>query len=144
MGLINVNFTLLKIQASWVDDVNIDKILIFSKAFLVKKDYKYFFDYKVNYYEIKPLCRLLPKMSRYVKSFDETKYTYILINDDELRKKYNKIWDKVSNSIKKEFETKPVYNQKYLKNKIKMEKKFHDNGKRKEGSHCIFFVSNIN
>ena len=90
------------------------------------------------------MCRLLPKMSRYVKSFDETKYTYILIKDDELRKKYNKIWDKVSDSIKKESETKPVYNQKYLKNKIKMEKKFHDNGKPKEGSHCIFFVSNIN
>lgn len=87
---------------------------------------------------------MLPKMSEYRKNFNETKYMSFLKKDDELLEKCSKIWDKVSDSIKKESETKPVYNQKYLKNKIKMEKKFHDNGKRKEGSHCIFFVSNIN
>ena len=33
--------------------------------------------------------------------------------------KYDKIWDKLSTSIKKGFKSKPVYNKKYLKAKIK-------------------------
>ena len=30
-------------------------------------------------------------------------------------KKYNEIWDKVSNNIKKEYANEPVYSEKYLK-----------------------------
>ena len=43
-----------------------------------------------------------------------------LIKDDELLEKYNEIWKKVSNSIKKEFYSEPVYNEKNLRtiNKI--------------------------
>ena len=33
--------------------------------------------------------------------------------------KYNGIWDKVNNTIKKEFCSEPVYNEKYVTNKIK-------------------------
>ena len=33
--------------------------------------------------------------------------------------KYNTIWDKVSSDIKKDFESKPVYNKTFLKIKIK-------------------------
>ena len=40
---------------------------------------------------------------------------YFLIKDDELPKKYNKIWKKVKNTITKEFDTEPLYNEKYLK-----------------------------
>ena len=43
----------------------------------------------------------LPKMSAYRRVFDETKYVSFLIKDDELLKKYNEIWGKVSQSIKK-------------------------------------------
>ena len=42
-----------------------------------------------------------------------------MIKDDELLEKYNEIWEKVKNSIRKEFDSKPVYNEKYLKAKIK-------------------------
>ena len=42
-----------------------------------------------------------------------------LIKDDEILKIYIEFWEKVKNSIKKEFESDPVYNQKYLKAKIK-------------------------
>ena len=42
-----------------------------------------------------------------------------LIKDNELFKKYNEIWEKVSNNIKKRFDKKPVYNEKQLKTKIK-------------------------
>ena len=41
-----------------------------------------------------------------------------LIKDNELLKKYNKIWDKVCNTIKKGFDSELVYNEKYVKNKI--------------------------
>ena len=38
--------------------------------------------------------------------------------DAELIERYNKIWDTVSNSMKKEFDSETVYNEKYLKTKI--------------------------
>ena len=41
---------------------------------------------------------------------------------DNLIKKHNAIWDKVSADIKKEFDSKPVYNKKFLKTKIKSNK----------------------
>ena len=44
---------------------------------------------------------MLPKMVGYAKHFDETKCMSFLIKDDELLKKYHKIWDKVSNNNKK-------------------------------------------
>ena len=37
---------------------------------------------------------------------------------EKLLAKYNDIWKKVSNIIKKELDSKPVYNEKYLKTKI--------------------------
>ena len=37
------------------------------------------------------------------------------MKDEKQLEKYNDIWKKVSNIIKKEFENKPVYNRKYLK-----------------------------
>ena len=42
-----------------------------------------------------------------------------LLKDDELLEKYNEIWEKVKNIIKKEFDSESVYNEKYLKTKIK-------------------------
>ena len=44
----------------------------------------------------------------------------LLIKDKELLEKYNEIWEKVSSSIKKEFESNPLSNEKYLKTKIKV------------------------
>ena len=35
------------------------------------------------------------------------------------QKKYNEIWGKVKISLKKEFDSEPVYNEKYLTAKIK-------------------------
>ena len=42
-----------------------------------------------------------------------------MIKDEKLLEKYNEIWEKVKNRIKKEFDSEPVYNEKYLKAKIK-------------------------
>ena len=81
-------------------------------------------------------------MSAYRKDFDETKYTSFLIKDDELLKKYNKIWKKVKNSLKKEYDSEPVYNEKYLKAKVKsynekINTNFHENKIPNKGSHFI-------
>ena len=40
------------------------------------------------------------------------------MKDNELLEKYE-VWEKVSNSIKKEINIEPVYNKKYLKTKMK-------------------------
>ena len=60
----------------------------------------------------------------------------------ELLEKYSQIWEKVENSLKKEFASEPVYNKKYLKAKIKsyngkINTNFHDIKIPKEGSQFI-------
>ena len=54
-----------------------------------------------------------------------------------------KFGKKISKSIKKEFDSEPIYNGKYLKTKTKSCKgkvntNFHNNKIPKEGSQCIF------
>ena len=76
-------------------------------------------------------CIMIRKMSAYRRDFDETKYISFLIKDDKLLEKYNEICDKVSNSIKKGFDSEPVNKEKYLNIKIKSVKgkintKFHN------------------
>ena len=71
-----------------------------------------------------------------------------LIEDEELFEKYSKIWNKVRNSIKKELDSEPLYNENYLRTIVKYHEAkintgFHDNEIPEEGSNCIFF-SNIN
>ena len=45
---------------------------------------------------------MLPKTSAYVKSHDgQTKWIYVLIEDDDLLEKYNTSWDDVSADMKK-------------------------------------------
>ena len=78
-------------------------------------------------------------MRVYRKAFDETKYMSFLIKDNELLEKYNEIWKKLENIIKKEFDSEPVYNEKYLKAKIKsyngkINTNFHNNEIPREGS----------
>ena len=52
---------------------------------------------------------MLPKMSACRRNFDDTKCMTFLIKDESLEK-HNKIWDKVSSTTKKEFESSRVYN----------------------------------
>ena len=54
-------------------------------------------------------------MSIYRRSFDKTKCMYLLIKEEKVFDKYNETWEKVSNIIKKEFNSKLVYNKKNLK-----------------------------
>ena len=63
----------------------------------------------LNYHKVKPLHIILPKTNAYVKIYDgKAKWMYFLIEDDDLLKKYNTIWDKVSADIKREFDSEEV------------------------------------
>ena len=75
-----------------------------------EKYFKYFIGYKDDKdYKAKPSRIMLPKMSTYVKSYDvETKWMNFLIKDAELLKKHIDILVKVSNSIIKELDCKPI------------------------------------
>ena len=73
-----------------------------------------------NDHKVKPLHTVLLKTRAYVKSYNgKTKWMCFLIEDDDLLQKCNATWDKVSADIKKEFDSKPVYNKNFLKTKIK-------------------------
>ena len=62
---------------------------------------------------------MLPKTSNYVNSYDgQTKWMYFWVEDNDLLKKHNAIWNKVSADIEKEFDCKPVYNKEFLETKI--------------------------
>ena len=63
---------------------------------------------------------MFPKTSAYVKGYDgQTRWMYFLIENDDLSEKHNTICDKVSSDIKEEFDSEPVYNEEFLKTKIK-------------------------
>ena len=60
-------------------------------------------------------------MDAYAKYFDKNnKYKIFLVNDKEVLKKYSEIWNKIKSLIKKEFNSELVYNDKYIKTKIKI------------------------
>ena len=60
-------------------------------------------------------------MIGYVKHFDSNKTMSFRVTDNKLLKKYNKIWEKISNFLNIEFDSEPVYGDgdKYIKTKIK-------------------------
>ena len=90
-------FTTIKIHFSGDAENN---NVISNKTFFGDKNYKFFVGYIDDAYKIKPFSVILAKTRGYVKRYDdETKWMYFLIEDEELLKKYNDIWNKVSNSI---------------------------------------------
>ena len=108
-------------------NIDINKIVVSNK-----KDVK----------KIRLLCIFLPKMSAYRKVLDETKYMFFIIKNDESLKRDHKIWQKVKNIIDKAFDSDSVYNEKYLKAKIKSyngktNTNFYDNKIPKEVSQCM-------
>ena len=53
---------------------------------------------------------MLPKTSAYIKDYHwQTRWVYVLIEDDDLLERYNTIWIKVSTDIKKWFDSESVY-----------------------------------
>ena len=61
-------------------------------------------------------------MTDYARKFDENATMSFKINNKQLLKNYNRIWEKVEKLMKIDFESKPVYgdDDKYIKTKIKI------------------------
>ena len=63
---------------------------------------------------------MLLKLRAYVKSYvGQTKWMYFLIEDDDLLEKYNTICVTSVHILKKEFDSEPINQKKFLKTKIK-------------------------
>ena len=79
--------------------------------------------------------KISPQLTGYTKHFDNgDKLINFLIADKELLKKYNEIWDKIKSLFKKEFDKKPVYDNKYISAKVnctQFEHKILKNNKRR-------------
>ena len=92
---------------------------------------------------IRPIYLRLPQMISYFKKFNENATMSFRINNKELLKNYNKIWDKTEKLMRIDFESKPVYgdDDKYIKTKIKIYAdsivtNFHNKKMPKEKSQC--------
>ena len=80
---------------------------------------KYFIGYQEDEI-VKLLCIILPQMSGYIKYFENGgKNVSFLIKDNELWEKYETSWDVIKNKLSIKFYSKPIYDQKYLKAKVR-------------------------
>ena len=80
-----------------ISDVNVNKIIASNKVPFGKTGLKYFIGYKDDR-KVRPLCIILPKITAYRRNIFEAKCTRFMIKGNQLPEKYNKNWDKVSNS----------------------------------------------
>ena len=106
-------------QPIYLMSVNIDQIVVSDKFKHSDKGFKYFIGYQEGEI-VKPLCIILPRMSGYIKYFENGgKNMSFLIKDDEVWDKYDKIWDVIKNKLNIKFHSEPVYEYKYLKAKVR-------------------------
>ena len=74
------------------------------ESYVNKSSFKYFIG-SDNNDDIMPLCIKLPQMLGYAKYFGSIKTIAFTICEKRLLKKYIKIWEKISNLMKKEFDS---------------------------------------
>ena len=101
--LIKTHFIKIK-KTIRIDKADIRSIVLSEKDLYGKKgSFKYFIGYisETSAFPI-PLCIKAPQMNWYVKYFDSNNECInLLVHDQELLKKCNAIWDKISNLLKK-------------------------------------------
>ena len=128
--------------------VNVDQIVVSDKFKHSDEGFKYFIGYQEGEI-VKPLCIILPQMSGYIKYFENGgKNMSFLIKDDEVWEKYEQIWDVIKNKLSIKFHSKPIYDQKYLKAKVRefdgvIKTNFLGNDTPKENMHytCIACIT---
>ena len=129
-------------KAFQIEDIDINKILVSKiEPYDTTNALKYFIGY--NNDVIRLLFVRLPQMTRYLKKFNENVTMSFRVNNKQPLEKYNKIWKKVEELMKIDFENKPVYgdDNKYIKTKIKiyvgsMVANFHNKKIPKEKAPC--------
>ena len=146
----NVNKKKFHMSKKAIDlmSVNVNKIVVSDKFNYNEDCFKYFIGYQKGEI-VRPLCIILPQMSRCVKYFEYgTPNKSFLIKDEEVGEKYEQIWDVVKNKSKTKFHSEPVYEYKYSKTKVReydsvIKTNFLDNGLPKENMHytCIACIT---
>ena len=107
-------------QAIFLNSVDLSKIVVSSKWKISDTKCKYFCGY-LNNDVIQPLCVILPRMSGYIKYFDDGGKNMSFVTDDkEVYKKYNEIWEVVRKLLKLKFFVSPVRDNKYIIAKLKI------------------------
>ena len=102
-----------------LDLINVDQIVISDKFKHSDGGFKYFIGYKEGEI-VKPLCIISTQMTRYIKYFENGgKDMSFVIKDDDVLNKYNEIWDKIKEKLNIKFHSVPVYDEKYIKVKVR-------------------------
>ena len=104
-------------------DVNVENVAI-SKLVKTKTNFKYCIGYLDK--AIVPLVLIMPKMSGYFKTLkvkegdkDKKELMSFHIDDEKLLEKYKAIWTKIEDLKNIEFNALPVYDDRYIKPKIR-------------------------
>ena len=99
--------------------VNVDQIVVSDKFKHNNEGFKYFIGHLKSEI-VKPLCIILPQMSGYIKYFENgSKNMAFLIKDNEVWDKYDEIWYVAKDKLEIKFHSKPVYEYRYLKTKVR-------------------------
>ena len=102
-----------------LDLVSVNQIVVSDKFKHSEEGFKYFIGYQEDEI-VKPLCIMLPQMSGYIKYFkDGGKNMSFFVRDDSVLNKYNEIWDKIKEKLNIKFHSMPVYDQTYIKAKVR-------------------------
>ena len=128
--------------------VNTEYIVTSDKFRYSDEGFKYFISYQEDEI-VKLLCIILPQMSGYIKYFENGgKNMSFFIKDDEVWGKLAEIWDVIKNKLSIKFHSKPIYEQKYLKAKVRefdgvIKTNFLGNDMPKENMHytCIACIT---
>ena len=131
-----------------LDLVNVDQIVVSDKFRHNDDGFKYFIGYKEGEI-VKPLCTILPQMNGYIKYFENGgKNMSFVIKDDDVLDKYNEIWDKIKETLSIKFHSMPVYDEKYMKAKVRefngvIKTNFSEDKIAKENMHytCISCIT---
>ena len=135
-------------QAIELDLVDTGEIVVADKFRHSEEGFKYFIGYQENEI-VKPLCIILPQMNGYIKHFDNGgKNMSLLIKNSEVWEKYEDIWNVIKNKLNIKFHSQPIYENKYLKVKVRefdgsIKINFLGNGLPKEHTYytCIACIT---
>ena len=100
--------------------VNTNNIVICYRVKHNDDSCKYFIGYLHDDGVTRPLCVILPQISGYIRYFkDGGKNMSFKIENEDVYLKYNEIWNRIKSILNVKFYSQPIYNDKYIKTKVK-------------------------
>ena len=107
-------------QAIALNLVNTNKIVVSDKFKHSDDGFKYFIGYLHDDNVIRPLRIILPQMSGYIKYLDNGgKNMSFKVEDESMYLKCTGIWNKIRMLLGIRFLSQPIYDDKYIKTKVK-------------------------